>query len=356
MRREVVLATVSGTIATAILAALIIIGSRRLSHFDAALVGYTFATLFAAFGITYRYAIWLQRPPTWMYWKRGWQLFFSPRHLLRNLVVWVGRLWNAFVLNRFIWRRGAVRGAAHWLIMWGCLLASAITFPLVFGWIHFVVEGVAIDRYRVVLFGFDTFSFPIESLLAMLIFHGLVWASFLVIAGVMLAMRRRMRDRDAAAMQLFGEDIMPLVLLFAISITGLMLVVSYEWMHGYAYEFLAILHAAIVIVTLVWLPFGKFFHIFQRPAQLGVSFYKDAGARGEQARCGRCGNEFASKLHVDDLIDVQRQLGYQYETPDSSVDHFQRICPRCRRLLPALTQGRLWRAAQSQPSATAESA
>jgi hypothetical protein len=355
MRREVVIATVAGTIATAILAALIIIGSRRLSHFDAALVGYTFATLFAAFGITYRYAIWLQRPPTWLYWKRGWQLFFSPRYFLRNLVVWTGRLWNAFILNRFIWRRGALRGAAHWLILWGCLLASAITFPLVFGWIHFSVEGSAMDHYRIVLFGFDTMSFPIQSVWGMLIFHGLVWASFLVIAGVMLAMRRRMRDRDAAAMQLFGEDIMPLVLLFAISVTGLMLVVSYEWMHGYAYEFLAILHAAVVIGTLVWLPFGKFFHIFQRPAQLGVSFYKDAGGRSEQACCGCCGEFYASKLHVEDLIVVQRQLGYHYETPQTSIDHYQRICPRCRRLLPALTQGRLWRASQLQSAANAES-
>jgi hypothetical protein len=77
-----------------------------------------------------------------------------------------------------------------------------------------------------------------------------VWSSFLVIAGVMLAMRRRMRDRDAAAMKLFGENIMPLVLLFAISITGLMLVVSYEWMHGYAYELLAIVHVGVVIVPL----------------------------------------------------------------------------------------------------------
>jgi hypothetical protein len=135
---------------------------------------------------------------------------------------------------------------------------------------------------------------------------------------------------------------MPLVLLFAISITGLMLVVSYEWMHGYAYEFLAIVHAAVVIITLVWLPFGKFFHIFQRPAQLGVSFYKDAGARAEQAVCARCGQQFASQMHVDDLIEVERQLGYTYTMPDKAVDHFQRICPRCRRLLPALAQGRLW--------------
>jgi hypothetical protein len=169
-----------------------------------------------------------------------------------------------------------------------------------------------------------------------------VWSAFLVIAGVMLAMRRRMRDRDAAALQLFWEDIVPLVLLFAVSITGLMLVVSYEWMQGYAYDFLAITHAAVVIITLVWLPFGKFFHIFQRPAQLGVSFYKDAGARGEQANCLRCGQPFASRMHVDDLIEVEGELGYAYSAPDAFIGHYQRICPRCRRILPALAQGRLW--------------
>jgi len=258
-------------------------------------------------------------------------------------VSWAYRLFNAFVINRFIWLRGATRGAAHWLIMWGCILAAAITFPLVFGWIHFAVEGDNFDRYRVVLFGFETFSFPIESILGAIIFHGLVWSAFLVIAGVMIAMRRRMRDRDAAALQSFGEDVMPLVLLFAISITGLMLVVSYEWMRGYGYEFLAIVHAAVVIGTLVWLPFGKLFHIFQRPAQLGVAFYKDTGKRGERARCARCGESYASQMHVNDLIEVEGQLGYQYETTGGTVEHYQHICPRCRRLLPALAQGRLWR-------------
>ena len=81
-------------------------------------------------------------------------------------------------------------------------------------------------------------------------------------------------------------------------------------MKGYGYEFLAILHAVTVIFTLLWLPFGKFFHIFQRPAQLGVEFYKDVGARGEPAHCRRCGHAFASQMHVEDLIDVERELGY----------------------------------------------
>src|SRR5436189_3408694 len=54
---EKIKAGISGSIATVILAALIVIGSRNLHHLDAALVGYTFATLFATFGITYRYAM-----------------------------------------------------------------------------------------------------------------------------------------------------------------------------------------------------------------------------------------------------------------------------------------------------------
>ena len=62
--RERMQASIIGIAATALLAALIVLGSRRLAHFDAALVGYTFALLFATFGITYRYAMWLQRPPT----------------------------------------------------------------------------------------------------------------------------------------------------------------------------------------------------------------------------------------------------------------------------------------------------
>ena len=175
------------------------------------------------------------------------------------------------------------------------------------------------------MFGVAVQDFPVDSLLAFVIFHGLVWSSFLVIAGVMLAFRRRMIDHGAAAIQQFAQDILPLLLLFAISVTGLMLTVSYTWMSGYAYEFLAILHAMTVIFTLLWLPFGKLFHIFQRPAQLGVSFYKDAGARGEQAACRRCGAGFAPQMMVRDLIEVERQLGFATSSPAAGIT---RTCVR----------------------------
>src|SRR6185437_12987739 len=131
MKREVVKAFGWGVLFTAILALLIIVGSRRLSRFDAALVAYTFASLFAVFGITYRYAIWLQRPPTALYWKRGWQVFFKKKHLGRNVQTWFKRVIGEFALNDFIWKRDRVRGLTHFLLMWGCILAGAITFPLV---------------------------------------------------------------------------------------------------------------------------------------------------------------------------------------------------------------------------------
>ncbi|HEY8668559.1 MAG TPA: hypothetical protein VIL86_18070, partial [Tepidisphaeraceae bacterium] len=320
-----------GALVTALLAMAIVVGSRNLDHFDAALVGYTFATLFAAFGITFRYAMWLQRPPTRMYWRRGWQTFFKPHFIAMHIAQLGRRFFVEFVANRFIWKRGRGRWGAHWLIMWGCIMAFGITFPLVYGWIHFESEPGRIDWYRTYVFGFPTIAFPIHSLMGFMIFHGLVWASIFVILGVMLAMRRRMRDHGAVAVQQFGEDFLPLILLFAISVTGIMLTASYTWMKGYGYDFLAVLHAITVILFLLWLPFGKFFHIFQRPAQLGVSFYKDVGASSKQAECRRCGTEFASEMMVKDLITVERELGFQYEMPED--EHYQWICPRCRRAM-----------------------
>jgi len=325
---------------TLALAAAIVVGSRNLQNFDAALVGYTFATLFATFGITYRYAMWLDRPPTRMYWRRGWQVFVSRRALPRKGIDLARRGLLDFAANRFIFRRARLRGVAHLLIMWGCILAAAVTFPLVWGWIYFETVPGDLHRYRAFLFGIPTQDFPVVSSMAFVVFHALVWCSFLVIAGVMLAFRRRMIDHGAVAVQQFGQDILPLLLLFAISVTGLMLTASYTWMKGYAYEFLAILHAATVIVTLLWLPFGKLFHVFQRPAQLGVGFYKDAGTAGEQARCRRCGQAYASAMMVRDLTIVERELGFRYEMGHDG--HYQEICPRCRRALFGLAQGAMW--------------
>ncbi len=334
-----------GVAITAVVGAAIVGGSRNLAHFDAALVAYTFSILFATFGLTYRYAMWLERPPTALYWRRGWQVVFrrgSGGRRLRNLGRGLLHAFSDIALNRFIWARGRLRGFTHLLILWGCLLAVAITFPLVFGWLMFESVPGHPEVYRVFAFGVPAFSFPSASPFGFVMFHGLVWASFLVIAGVMLAMRRRMREEGAAAVQSFAEDFLPLVLLFAVSLTGLMLTASYTWMHGYAYDFLAILHAVTVIFTFLWLPFGKFFHVFQRPAQLAVRFYKEVGRDEDPALCRRCGHAFTSKMHAEDLIEVERRLGFDYAVA-GAAGHYQWICPPCRRALLAGAQGAAWR-------------
>lgn len=328
----------NGILATAVVAFLIIVGSRNLQDFDSALAGYTFACLFMIFGLVYRYSVWLSKPPTRLFWRRGWQVFLSPKRWprVRRAPLLAQSLWSQFISQDFIRRRNVMRWSAHLLIMWGTLLAAAITFPLVFGWVHFEQgAGSPSPTYQAFLFGFRVGEIPLSGVTSWLVFHGLVVSGFLVTPGVMLAMYRRMRDGGAIAVQRFARDFMPLILLFSISITGLLLWVSYEWLDGYFYGVLAHLHAITVIATLIAVPFGKLFHVFQRPASLGATFYRDAGEKGEQSFCPETGEAFAPKLQTDDLKQVLRELQFNYEPPSGKGPAWNEISPQGRRRLIA---------------------
>lgn len=344
-RSDAVRATLWGLFVAALLLVGIYAGSRGLRDFDTALVPYASASVFAAFGIVYRYSMWLRRPPTRLYWRRGWQLFLSPRRLPANLVRLVRLAWDNLLAQRFIERRSPLRWAAHAGIFWGCILAALVTFPLSFGWIRFENAPDSQKLYEAYVFGAKVTEFRLGTLVAEVAFNVLVISAFLVIGGVLLALWRRTRDRGALAVQQFANDLLPLILLFAISATGLLLTVSARFLHGFHYGFLAQCHAVTVIFTLLYLPFGKFFHIFQRPAQLSLDFYRRAGAEGGQAACVRCGQPFASKLHVEDLKEVEADLGIQYEIEPGV--HYQDVCPGCRRRNLALIQDGLLRAARA---------
>ena len=335
-------ATMWGLIAAGVLIAGILVGSRGLRDFDPALVSYAGASVLTGFGLGYRFAMWLRRPPTRLYWNRGWIIFLRPRSLLLNLVRLVVLAWNTVLLQRFIDRRSHLRWTAHWFLAWGCILAAAVTFPLSFGWVRF--ESATNDQnvYRAFVFGIPLGSFHLGTFVAETTFNILDIAAVMVLIGVFFAFWRRGRDHGAWSVQQFADDMMPLLLLFAISITGLFLTISTHLMGGIYYGFLSQLHAVTVILTLLYLPFGKFFHIFQRPAQLGVIFYKQEGAAGEQALCHRCGQPFASRMHVEDLKQVQAEIGIHYRLADGT--HYQDICPACRRKNVALTQDGLWKA------------
>jgi len=332
------------TLFTLLLVAAIVVGSRNLENFDPALVIYTFAVIFATWGVVYHYSVWLDKPPTRMYWRRGWELFHT-QGVLRTTLTLIGLASRNLVAQTFIAKRSRLRWWMHQCLFWGCLLAAAITFPLVFGWIAFRSLPDDQSTYVTYLFGFPTGTFPLNTVVAWVLFHGLDIAAVLVIAGVILSLWRRLRDKGAQTLQTFAMDFFPLILLFAISITGLALTVSQEWLRGIAYSFLAIVHAITVIAALLFLPFGKFFHIFQRPAQLGVKLYQRAGVEGPGAICPRCKERFASAMHVRDLKSVLPQLGFDYSVPGATLG-WQDLCPPCKRKTLSLSQLKLKSAAQ----------
>jgi MFS transporter, NNP family, nitrate/nitrite transporter len=331
------------TLWTALLIAAIVVGSRNLQNFDPALVIYTFAVVFATWGVVYHYNVWLEKPPTRVFWDRGWELY-RRRGILRSLAHVAALAVTHLAAQRFIARRSRLRWWMHQLLFWGCLLAVAITFPLVFGWIHFRTLPHDQLTYITYLFGFPMGAFRLHTVTAWLLSHGLDIAALAVLAGIALSLWRRMTDQGARTLQQFGMDFLPIVLLFAISVTGLALTVSQEWLRGSSYSFLAILHAITVIAALLFLPFGKFFHIFQRPAQLGVKLYQEAGLQDPGAACARCGQRFASRMHIDDLRAVLPQVGFDYALASGRTggpQHWQQLCPACKRKSLSLAQMRI---------------
>lgn len=300
-----------------VMVAMVFLGSRQLQNFDAALITYLFGTVFAFFGIVYRYSVWLQRPPTWIYFKRGMTFLFTGKVFSHFWFVSKETIGN-IALQKFIYPRSKYRWAAHFMIALGCTSAFMITIPLTFGWIHFTLAPNSIEMYEAHFFGFRVFDFRLGSFMAFLTFHALNWSSWLVILGSLYFLRRRMTNPGLISIQTFGSDLLPLLLLIAISATGLGLTYSYQFMKGLAFDFLAVLHAVTVIIFLIWIPFGKFFHIIQRPAQIGAHIYKKEGMKKGMAVCVHTGQEYATKLHIDDLKIVTKELGFDFTLEDGS--------------------------------------
>ena len=229
----------AGAGAMALLAAGIVLGSGTLKHYDPVLLTYTFGVLFSAFGLAYRTAVWLERPPTRMFLGRGWQLLCRGNILANRLFVFRAAGVN-LAAQRFIRKRSFMRWLVHFLIAWGTMIAGAVTFPLVFGWLHFETRMDDPETYRVMLFGFCTAEFSTHSLIRYVIFNLLNISAVMVITGVALSLHRRLRDPASMSRQQFGNDVVPLLLLLAISLTGLMLTFCTHFLRGAGYTVLSL--------------------------------------------------------------------------------------------------------------------
>ena len=165
----------------------------------------------------------------------------------------------------------------HACLSWGGMLAFAVTFPLVFGWIHFESLPDNAEIYRVFVHGFPVEQFAVHSLRGFLHFNLLNISAVILLVGLVLSVKLRMSDKGEFAIQTFADDVFPILLLFAVCITGLMLTVSAKFLAGSGFQFIGMAHAASVIGLLLYLPFGKLFHIIQRPLSLACPFINRQG-------------------------------------------------------------------------------
>lgn len=320
-------ATLVGTVVSLLLIAAIVLGSRLLRDFDSALLPYAVATVFLAFGVAYRYTVWVSAPGARRLFRQGVGSLFSadnfkkaPTALPRMIATYLG-------FQKFLGARSHARWAAHQLIFWGCVLAALITFPLTWGWFTFTSDSGSGPGYEMRIWGFKVLGFDSLSLLGWAMFHGLDVAAVLVIPGASYFLWRRMKDRGAITGQRFAYDLLPLICLIVISVTGLLLTFSSIFLHGGGYEFLAILHMVSVVFTLIYIPFGKFFHIVQRPAAVGMQLFKYTARRDEQVfACKRCEEPIDTTPYVENLRGTMKDLKLDF-------DAWAEYCPRCKRVL-----------------------
>jgi len=389
-------AAMNAFIVTGALLVLVYVGTDALHHFDPALYGYAVATAVAIIGMTIRLTAWLMRPATRMLSRRAvGQLF---RRVMKKpgvgnpVPAGVGRwfegrrhpggylaaqdnlrtpmklpavrgadpglkpegdvhavpgrpgpavagstLINNILLNRFIFRRGWWRGLQHFLLMWGILGSFAITIPLTFGWLHF--EAVGETHYTVVAFGISLFTMPVHGLLAGLIYHGLSTFAVFTLIGVVMMILRRLLDKDARVDQRVEYDLFPLYLVLAVTVTGLFLTVSHAWLGGWNYPTISIIHQITVVILLLYLPFGKLFHIPMRSLAVAADVYHEVGAHEGLAACARCQKAFATRQQLRDVIAVLRESGMSLMAPDGKT-YLAEYCPECRRVLRGLVYSR----------------
>ena len=275
-----------GHLVDGLLIAAIVVGSRNLENFDPALVIYTFAVIFATWGVVYHYYVWLDKPPTRFYWERGWQLF-RQQGILRE------RCRDSIAIDRDT-------SSAQTFIR-QALAASMVDASVPLLGLHarrgdHVPAGLRLDRtsdrrpddqmmYVTYLFGFPVGSFRIRT---MLVLVHVPWARYRGGAGAgggrPVALAADARPGRAGGCSLSAWISSRSSCCSRFPSPGLALTAS---TNGCA-ELLTVSSPfcmpITVIAGLLYLPFGKFFHIFQRPAQLGVKLYQAGGRRRRRAR------------------------------------------------------------------------
>ncbi len=310
------------------------IATDGLKYLKPTQMGYIIGSLIFAIGLSIRMAFWMYRTATNRMVKRSLINLKSLERFKRN---WKSILLtgiNNIFLQKFIFKRGIYRGIQHWLIAWGCIGSFAVTFGLVFGWVRF--DLVTPELYQMVVFNIPTITLHPNGLLAQMTYNALNIFSLLLLVGLSMALYRRMTDPDVRVTQRFEFDILPLIILFAVTISGLLLTVSYKFLEGWMHHPMALVHHVTVVVMLIYFPFGKLFHLPIRPLAAAVPMNYQEVLKVDTRACKKCGTNYSSDDQISDVKTILAEQSFDLKLDDGS--YLADYCPGCRRRIRAMKQ------------------
>ncbi|MDE5415916.1 MFS transporter [Alkalihalobacterium chitinilyticum] len=317
------------------------IGTKQFSHVDMMLFGYLISSFVFAIGMTVRICAWSMRPATHQVLKRTIQNLKARKRQKRNFKSVMQTLVDNILFQKFIFKRGIYRGIQHWLVAWGCIGSFAITFGLTFGWMHFKL--VDATTYQLVVMGYPMIKMAADGLFAELVFNGLNITALMVLGGVVMMMIRRQRDKGVQVTQRFEFDLFPLYMLLAVTVSGLLLTVSYKFLDGFIHSYLALFHQFTVVIFLVYFPFGKLFHLPIRPLAVAVPMNYQEQLKVDTRPCKKCGTTYSSDDQIDDVKDILGAQAFDLQLKDGS--YLADYCPSCRRRMRVMSQLNLENAA-----------
>lgn len=309
--------------AVAVVTAAVLGSAPSSAHFDPALSGYFAALVVAVFATVRRVSLFWRRPPTAFYGRALVAALRRPRSFLATARNGARDL----AAQRFLFRRGRMRGLAHLLLSWGTLVGFGVTLPLVFGWLRFEADGLRF--YRALFVSVPVARFDADGLFGWLVFHALHLSAVAVIAGASYFLALRVRLRREGAAGTFHR--MPLLLLLAVAATGLLLPLAAAARTPWSFRAAQLVHEAAVVMLLVALPHGKLLHVFIRPLQLGAWLVRE---RSERASCPSCGATFAPSAQLEAVGALLGARGFRF-------GGHQNQCPPCRRRCVSAAQARL---------------
>lgn len=299
---------------------------QKILHIDLAILGYKVACILCAVGLLYRLSVWFRCPPNRTLWDRSAHAW--PSTSLRGwFTTLVRSVVTRLVFQTYIIRRGWLRWLTHFSIVWGVAIAGGGSL-LARTWGITSCSSVNQQTYRALFFDVPLFDFRANSVLAFLVLNAINLGSLLLLGGLVLALWQRYTVRRIETAERPREHLGTLYLLLTVTVSGLLLAISFNFLEGFGYDQFVYLHEIVVVFGLLWLPFGKLFHLAVSPAAVALDLTERAG-HVESSRCSCCHRTLSAVWRPSDLRDTLASAGIALRKGGLGPTELT-LCPICR--------------------------